>query len=415
MYNIKSLGTFDFDKTFALTDAMFNLTRSRKTTFRRWLGMFKLVLIRNSKCRIEYISQSSKILFLNTESTRKDGIELIENVAACAADYDLIMWDDTKSISFIRSIDLLCHLPFWILQEYRAHNEVLPNHLFKIIEIYDRKKELLNCVNIRKYNLLVVLYDATTSDNFFVQFFKQNGIKTATIQHGIMLAPRKGLEDNVDFCGIEFKNSVSDYFLAWNDFTKHEAIKSGIENDKIVVLGVAKCLGKKYKFKQKHQNRIGLLLDGIFQENNNVPMIKIVDSYCKKHHIKYIVRYHPNFNGDEYNSYISDWGCVSNKNTPLIQFLDDIDLCILANSTALFEFECFGVPFLRYGNNGIQDKFRDYPCPTFYEKSGFYKNMDRFYNNRLNHKCIYMLDDISMYYKNFFVKFSQGDNYSCSV
>lgn len=317
------------------------------------------------------LKKDSKILFIESKSYRKDIKEMLSNVQQSINKnlYDILILNVSKTFSFKRTLSNLIKSIIWFKQIYSLKEYSL-NEKLSFIRILMDFKDIENCMRKilykKQYNLCIFFYDAETYQNFLSQYLQHKGIKTATLQHGIMLAPRLEVTNNIDFAGIEFKSFVSNYFLVWNKFTQNEAIKTGIPENKIKILGIAKCINKQPIQTSLSQKRIGIILDGKFEEENNEPMIKIVNQFAKENGYTYILRYHPNFTGNEYDKFIDfTIGENCSQNISLEKFLSQISFCIVANSTVLFELEYYKIPFLRYATNNIKDKFKDYPSRTF--------------------------------------------------
>ena len=314
---------------------------------------------------------------------------------------DCLSWERKKRISLFRLIRNInfCYDMRYLLNDYSFSEWLLAMNLF--IEMKDVEDEMNKKIILNRYNLCFCFYDAAPFQNFLIQYAKKHGCKTATLQHGIMLSPRPGIEDNLDFAGHEFKASVSDYFLVWNEFTKSEAIKAGIDAERLKILGVSKCIGVTPPTYSPNSNIIGIFLDGKFEEHNNVPLIEIVQEWAKKNSYKCIFRYHPDYKATEYDTYLDK--SVSNtckKTVSLYDFIKDISFCVVANSTVLFELEYFCIPFIRYSSNDILDKFRDYPSISFTSKDDFdiaFKKM------MSSEKKSFVSADLK--YKDFFMQF----------
>lgn len=312
-----------------------------------------------------------KILFIESKSYRKDIKEMISNVQQSINRnlYDILTLDVNKIFSFKRTFSNFIKSIIWFkqtssLKEYSLNEKL--SFIRILMDFKDIEHSMQKIIYKKQYNLCIFFYDAETYQNFLSQYLQHKGIKTATLQHGIMLAPRLEVKNNIDFAGIEFKSFVSNYFLAWNKFTQNEAIKAGIPENKIKILGIAKCINRPPIQTSFLQKKIGIILDGKFEEENNRPMIKIVNQFAKKNGYTYILRYHPNFIGNEYDNFVDfTIGKNCSKNISLEKFLNQISFCIVANSTVLFELEYYKIPFLRYTTNNIKDKFKDYPSMTF--------------------------------------------------
>lgn len=292
MIHFKGLYSCDFAKVFdwkLSIEEIENKTRSKGKRFYKLLrslsGLLLHLIYKYHAIEIHSV-QDSKILFLyNPVRDRKDIMKLFLDVADTIENkqYDFIKWNIIKAFSLKRFYKMSSLCFTWVVvllkQKYLFKQIVLILRI--LIEIKDKQDEVEHSAHTNKYKLLVVLYDTYSIDNYFVQFFASKGIKTATLQHGVMLAPRKGLENNIDFAGLEFKNFVSDYFLVWNQFTKNEAIKAGLDEDKIKVLGIAKCLNSQsMEFGSKKV--FGIILDGEYEKENNSIMIDIANIFAEK-------------------------------------------------------------------------------------------------------------------------------------
>lgn len=353
----------------------------RKITVGRMFLAYLRLMKSMLSCSYKFVSykrmEGSRILLMTfeEENMRKDIVQMLYQVAQTipSGKYDKIGWQRVCDVSFKRFFIRMYLDLIWMIQMKRTFLSKLERVevVCLLNTLYDIKQSLQYNVNVDKYRLALVYYDAPVHLNYLIQYMKGMGCKTATLQHGVMLAKREKACDNLDFCGIEFGSFVSDYFLAWNDFTKNEAIKSGINKSQILVLGCAKCLG----YPQLHSHgykTIGVILDGKNEEENNLPMIKIVERFVSTHDFKYILRFHP---ADDITAYdnirTKSKSSVCGRKTSLYDFLTSVTFCVVANSTVLFELEYYHVPFVRYSSGNIKDKYKDYPGPSFNGYDGF--------------------------------------------
>ena len=232
--------------------------------------------------------------------------------------------------------------------------------------MWDKTIALTDSINISKYNLCVFFYDANCIDNYFSQIFQNKGITTATLQHGVMLAERKEVTANPDFCGVELKNFVSNYFLAWNEFTKREALHSGIPKEQIEVLGVIKCIDGG-KVIHKNNKVIGLLLDGEFEAENNSNLINITNAFATNHGYRVYLRFHPRMDKSTYKDlYEDNIFQVCPNEISLKEYVSQTEFCIVANSTAFIEMLCWNAIVYRYSTMDAKDKYRDANYPSFH-------------------------------------------------
>lgn len=373
--SLKGLPTFNIAKAFNYLFDLRALNNSIKEKIKREITDTRECiksLVFSTHCMHHKISDNGKILFLLTPSNisqRKDIKNFFFQVAETAkSNYDIVYWDTKKVINFYRTLQLsyLCLSWAIILRKEKYKLSQILAILPKLIEIKDKTDALQQTTKIDKYKLCVLFYDANCIDNYFSQLFQNLNIETATLQHGVMIAKRKEVKNNPDFCGIEFRNFISTHFLVWNNFTKREAIKSGIPEYKIKVLGVAKCINNTPIFNANNKT-IGLVLDGEFEKENNDNLIKIASTFAEKYNYKIILRFHPRMDSSIYNHCIDkNIFSICPKNTSLRDFIAQTEFCIVANSTVFIEMICWHTKVYRYSSRNNKDKFRDLKYPSFH-------------------------------------------------
>lgn len=143
-------------------------------------------------------------------------------------------------------------------------------------------------------NLVVSWSDTHYVPSIVCAYCQLKGIKTATLLHGPFLAYR-GNEDFISN-GSVYSCSLSDYFLTWNSFTADEALRSGLEQSKIKILGNPYFVGKSYiQSEQRKHNLFGVALGsaagGLGFMNSMV--IQIANEFSEKYQLHYVIRFHP--------------------------------------------------------------------------------------------------------------------------
>ena len=367
---IETFKSYNLSKLLLYANTMERLL-GKHSNFRLFLSVIYNMFM--TSYQIKYIkNESSKpILFINTSEVARDDIikmwKDVENTVDKQS-YNELLVNRNPRLCLKKSLVCIFSLFSWIciLKKKCPEFGLLLAVLY--LEVFlDIIKELENFPNLSKYRLCVFFYDARPIDNFLSQYMQLKGIDTVTLQHGTMLAKRPTLYDNLDYCGVEFESFVSTYFLGWNDFTKNEAIKSGIPNNKFVTLGCAKCINAPYIQNASESKILGLILDGVFEEENNKSMIDILNKFCLKEGYRYIARFHPSYPKEKMENLNIDsrYGWICPKEKSLFDFMGECALCIVSNSTVLFEFEAMGYPFMRYSSNNVKDKYKDFTVPSF--------------------------------------------------
>ncbi len=375
-----------------------------KFSYRNYLSLIKRFIFKTDEIVYNRNAVDSPILYFDHMVVyRKDIQEMKEHLMGIiGCDYDTIAWRKSYHFSLKRTIKMLHLLYSWKndIRKIDFNNKekiVVYCILLDFVDILDNLEQL----KIKKYKLTLCFYDAEPYQNLLSQYLKILGCTTATLQHGVMLAPRPAVPNNIDFSGIEFASFVCDYYLVWNEFTKSEAIKAGIEENRIVVLGVCKCLGISQLGCDKNSSTIGIFLDGEYEKYNNPILISIVQNWARQNGKRCMFRLHPNFKGDEYNDLFDfDVSDVCSKGMTLQDFIHKCSFLILANSTVLFELEYFCIPFLRYSCGDERDKFKDYPSFSFTTLDDF----DQAYH-KMNKALSRNFESCDQAYRDFFKKF----------
>ena len=190
---------------------------------------------------------------------------------------------------------------------------------------------ILKAVLDNKCKSVVVLSDMHLIDSLLVQMCKKKGITTFTLQHG-----------NFEL-DEPFVLSKSDYFLTYGDYSKNKAISYGMEESKLIKVGLFKLLGKKVPDRMPKKEikvqKIGIILSGDVFADADTNMINLIVSYAKKRGKEVFVKFHPNFGKDKYPSV--DWGGVTesfNTEINVEEFKNRVDVAIVLNSTVFFEY-----------------------------------------------------------------------------
>ena len=139
-------------------------------------------------------------------------------------------------------------------------------------------------------------------NHFFVQMCQNRKVLTMTLQHGIFA--RKSVIHTITDTAFELSESISEYYLAWNQYTKDEAIKVGLGPEKIIVLGAPKYINTKEPTEicKADNDVFGVILNNSAFDKHNRCLIEMANQIYNKTGLKYVLRYHPQMGGVEYKS-----------------------------------------------------------------------------------------------------------------
>ena len=253
-------------------------------------------------------------------------------------------------------------IPNWWFSLYRRNLSV--GEKFQIIhylmELYviSQKKH----INFSKYKFLCVFNDSDLYECFWVLQFQRQNIKTATLQHGQFNAWKENTTLN---CALEFRASVSDYFLCWNKFTKDEAIRTGLNPMKLPVLGIIGNIGKDSVRCEKPNNRtFGIVMSHPNWEQENIAMIKAANILASSLNYKFVVKLHPRYAPNYFDDFVDMeyFAGVVKKEMNVWDYVNSVEFSIVGSTSVFVEMIFYHHEVIRYSSKDLSDKYRDVAC-----------------------------------------------------
>ena len=322
------------------------------------LGIIKRAFFPTLKT-IEYKNQKSKILFYISDPGRKSSEVNFMKAVGTVNNADILIERHNKGNFTLRGFWLLFVLcPLWLIQ--------MRGRSLNALEKYQVLKELLDLytiqvffsrLNIRQYNLLVCYYDSLVHECVLTLLFQKEGILTATLEHGQFNAWR---EKSIVNCGLEFITSHSDYHLCWNKFAKDEALKCGLKEDRLPVVGILSNIGRgKVRCMKPNNGIFGVVISNPSWEFENYEMIKAANILSNKTNLKYYLKLHPNYKEDYFNDVIVADYYLGNiaKGIDTLDYTNMVDFSIVGSSSVYVEMIYMYHDILRYSSLLPSDKF----------------------------------------------------------
>ncbi len=301
---------------------------------------------------------------------RRNVVDMVNKVAGLVKDSSLMSLNEVVGLKILVGVNRLILFLKWDrkLKKMTEMPRVMRYQLInELLRVQHLKSFIDESFDIKDFKLVVVFYDAQILGNYLVQLAKLNSVPTATLSHGVVLAQRD--VSLIDYCGIELRGSISDYFLAWNDFSFQEAMKQGMKSEKVKVLGVPYFID--YDINSSVSERSGNEIFGVVLDNNsgdrfNKMLISISNRLSDAMNLKYTIRFHPSYKGNEYDDLINFNFYIGPDNSDSIsEYAQNVNFTLLANSTVFIELIFLGHRVYRYGDNSIFDKFREYKYNSF--------------------------------------------------
>lgn len=283
---------------------------------------------------------------------RPDQQHQFENIIKCAKHKGVII--PNRKISF--HIKRLCKLPLIIDWNKRLKNTIF-NKKIRYLIIAEAFRALViaeeNVDRIKKKGkakLCVTFCDVHPVDYLMTSMLHKHGIKTATLQHGVY--------DHMT--RYEFSNSHSNYFLAMNEHAKEEAIRSGLNEQKIRVLGPLAYIDNKTAIRSyvKKEKVYGILLNGAkygMLKGEDKELLDFGYNLSIDNKFKVIVRPHPLCEVPDHKIKNIEYYSECPRSVQLRDFLSQCDFVLTGSTTAFIDAFILGCPAYRY--IGIHDHF----------------------------------------------------------
>ena len=285
-----------------------------------------------------------RILFVYPYNKRKDHLQAFVNLTSQIDDAELLLPGPTR----FRPRGFI---DIWFIVRYMRRRKF---PLKKAIDLARNQAAVLSFLDeivkldIQKYKMIVVYYDLASIGRFIVEFAQKRKIPSATLQHGAFVSANEKL-DGLDKYGIELSYCAADYLLAWNQFSKEEAVKAGMAPERVVVLGPPKYAGLHIAPPPSEPKGIfGVILGWDEARRQNVELVKIANEAAQKSGLKYIIRCHPGSNSAEYTNIANEF-CVGvcPAAQSIIEYMDTVDFSICGGTSMFVELLLLGRPVYR--------------------------------------------------------------------
>lgn len=303
-----------------------------KSTLRRFLGgLFEPAVILHGKGK-------SLFVFTGDGTGRPDYLDCLYKVAAQCPDAVTVTVD--RNHLYFRPWRIFGLLPelVWMGRINRIVHDPVTSFdmavaLFRVVMTgRGLWKRASSCGAER----VTVFCDAWAAENWFVQCCQVERIPTATLQHG------NGTEI--------FLGSVSDVYLANSLLSEENAVACGIPPERVRVVGPMKYAGEKYAPTLRVVHRIGIVFDGAQNFENNTEMLRCVHAASAGRNIRCLIRFHPNNRREDYASLLAKEDEICDS---LPAFEQEIDFCVVYNSSMYTDMIYKRIPVMRYKNGRV--------------------------------------------------------------
>ncbi len=303
------------------------------------------------------------LFYSHLHAARKDYTLFMEKIASCSNEAVLFTGVGKKGMHKIihigwRSWTVLMLCVLWENELKKANIDKKYHSIFLIdlVQMY-RWKHILerNEKIITTIQSMVSIFDAREFENVFAQFCNHHNIVTGTLQHGHF--GNRLFVNKYNYCiDIPYKGFVSDYFLAWGQYSKNCAIESGISTAQVFLCGCPEFISEKESPVQG--DAVGVLLDGdILSGEDNVKMLEIAQQDAARSDKKLIIKLHPKDNINKYQGHF-DTDKAEVFIGSIEEFAQRLSYVICCNTSALIQMMAYKVKVYHYRTTTCYDMYK---------------------------------------------------------
>ena len=374
------------------------------------LDFFYSLFFPKAPCYNIEVKSEKGILLLCTCCDRRTNIDRLHIVGDLILNKTVILGKSHRTFNIIHTINILRNMSYWFLS-FRKRNISFIQKLIilnRLAYLHQVLAYIDENIQVRDYSLFVSFYDSLIEDSFWEEIFRLRNIKTASLQHGQFISYREDTEIN---CGIELRTFKSDFLLCWNNYTKREAIMSGVEESRLPVLGIIGYAAKEHWNQSMKPNNdiFGVVIGHPDYIDENIVLINAANNLSRTKGFKYYLKLHPNYKEDFFKDVVDPSHYIGNviKGIDMIEYANMVDFSIVGSSTVFTELLFLRHEIIRYSNQSIEDKYRDIKAGLIFSKPeeivDVYDEGNFEVNSLFDDLC--SVREVRLSYRNFFSTF----------
>lgn len=318
--------------------------------FQEWtresIANFEFVKIPEYECKIEGDRVDKAFVLSYAHSKREDWSYKFHTVERIFNNKAVI----TSQKGYGKRNPYLDLIPIWYFQlrKLKYSSVIKKGICIKICNALGQGQALLTMIKKMPYIKKVVVFcDIPGIDSVLIQLCNQRGYLTYTLQHGII---------NGTYDYVEYKCSQAKYFLAWGEYTKWMAMKYGMQESKIKVVGSMSQPEEKTVCEVSDAKRHDCFLvctNGVDEKSawsRNKELIQIANRISEKFGMKYYLKVHPYDDANRYRHFVNEGYCIKivSKSMKISDALKEVDFTLCGNSTTFCDSIYYGIPAFRY-------------------------------------------------------------------
>ncbi len=385
-YDFNGFSEYDVSKILAF-DSHAKRIRPFKASLRVIFGCMLVATF-----ELSFIDNDSVIVLFENTTIRNDEILLYKEIEELFGGISVLK--KSKRKRFEIDFDLIKKIPSWI-KLLSVEDSTFSRRLMFLANLcmtYQVKTYLEKMqFDFNRIRMLITKFDGSPIENVVAQFFKNNGIKTVTLQHGCFEQVKTPYLCDANSIIHGF---VSDYFLVWDKLSYNNAVLSGIEEQKVRIGGPVKYISVNKRTDYSLMNTFVIFFDGAKKYiNRNIEMLRYGRKIAKEKGLRLRIKLHPENNVKDYLD-IDKYNLeVIHNSIPNSETISQSDFIIVSGSSVLIESLYIGTALCRYIDGDQDDLFGNINIPSFKDYEGlkqfvfdFYSNPQLYYQNINNIK-----------------------------
>lgn len=318
--------------------------------FQEWtretISNFEFVRIPEYDCKVEGEKADKAFVLSYAHSKREDWSYKFHTVEKVLDNKVVI----TSQKGYGKRNPCLDLIPIWYFQlrKLKYSSVIKKGICIKLCNALGQGQALLTMIKKMPYIKKVVVFcDIPGIDSVLIQMCNQKGYFTYTLQHGII---------NGTYDYVEYKCSHAKYFLAWGEYTKWMAMKYGMQESKIKVVGSMSQLEENSICEVSDAKQYHCFLvctNGVDEKSawsRNKEIIQIANRISERFSMKYYLKVHPYDNANRYRHLVNEDYCIKivSKSMKISDTLKKVDFTLCGNSTTFCDSIYYGIPAFRY-------------------------------------------------------------------
>jgi len=327
--------------------------------------------------------ERSTVLTSGSFDDRQDCVDQINLTLKCLGNAGYLSLNNLNSLlnfSPIRAVKLCFFVAYKLRTKLTLKEHLhLASCLCYYSNCYDELEKQFSGMDLSKKKY-VAFHSSFGIEALTTQFFRQRGIETFSLSHGLSYINYRKMVP-IDIIGGE--NITAEKVIVWGESSKLDLISNfSFPEDNIKIGGNLKYAEKKVSVKKTFRCCLILLGRAIYDKGNK-DILDIAYKLKQSSGIDFKIKLHPSLDREEYEKLANNLNLKlipSNQTIVMALGSDQFDFAIVNNSNTYYESMYYGLLCFRYEPDendiffGLDDRFSD--VNSILDKINLYQEME---------------------------------------